>query len=94
MNKTRLSHVIFLVVCALWVQSSLAQDYTLGVCPQRPSPARAKQASVRATKRRLAALASGSTIRTPVLKSLYSQVIRGWGPFRGVFARWKHPRQC
>ena len=28
MNKTRLSHVIFLVVCALWVQSSFAQDYT------------------------------------------------------------------
>ena len=28
MNKTRLSHVSFLVVCALWVQSSLAQAYT------------------------------------------------------------------
>ncbi|MDE2812297.1 MAG: hypothetical protein OXM01_04700 [Gemmatimonadota bacterium] len=28
MNKTRLSHVSFLVVCALWVQSSLVQDYT------------------------------------------------------------------
>ena len=28
MNKTRLSHVSFLVVCALWVQSSLAQDST------------------------------------------------------------------
>ena len=45
MNKTRLFHVSFLVVCALWVQSSLAQDYTPWSLPAE-APARLGKASV------------------------------------------------
>ena len=45
MNKTRLSHVSFLVVCALWVQSSLAQDYTPWSLSAE-APARSGKASI------------------------------------------------